>query len=245
MEKIYNESLYNKFFELVGTYNEGKRFSLSNIGRSLGCSSRIVSQYKNRTYRGNIEIFEEKIDAWIKRETDRISRKEIVVSDLSTEALEKMRKVIDDAWDFKDIGLIIWDNAIGKTAALQQYIETNLPVFPVEVKPHFTSHTLMVELALSMSLYANTPTGDLIDLIVKSLQGQDTVIIIDDADYLSSASLELIRCIIVDRTEVGLVLMGSPRLEHRIRQAYHAYIFDRVGAFIKVDSFIKADKWIG
>jgi DNA transposition AAA+ family ATPase len=41
--------------------------------------------------------------------------------------------------------------------------------------------------------------------------------IIDHADYLGNSALELLRCISVDMTNVGLVLVGLPRLEQQLR----------------------------
>lgn len=59
------------------------------------------------------------------------------------------------------------------------------------------------------------------------------VVIIDQADYLSDASLELLRCIIVDMAEVGLVLVGMPRLKMKLENLAndHEQLLSWVGTF--------------
>jgi DNA transposition AAA+ family ATPase len=63
------------------------------------------------------------------------------------------------------------------------------------------------------------------------------VLIVDQADYLSDAALELLRCIIVDMAEVGLVLVGLPRLKIQLEnlQNDHEQLLSRVGTFLKVN----------
>ena len=228
--------MYNRFFELVGTKNEGKRFNLNTVGRSFNCSSKIISKYKNRVYTGNVKGLEKKISDWLKQETERVSKREIT---LSEEALDKMKKVIDDVWFFRkidSISLVVWNEALGKTAALQRCIdEIKLPIFLIEAKPHFTNKTLMAELAWSMGIDKNIS----LDLyaVIESLKEQDAILIIDDVDYLSDSLLDLIRNI-GDQTTIGLIFLGSLHLEYRIRHQGFEYISSRIG-----DSYVKIDKW--
>jgi DNA transposition AAA+ family ATPase len=44
---------------------------------------------------------------------------------------------------------------------------------------------------------------------VEALRDRDTVIMIDEADYLSDSSLELVRRVINDKAQTGVVLVGS------------------------------------
>jgi DNA transposition AAA+ family ATPase len=71
----------------------------------------------------------------------------------------------------------------------------------------------------------------IIDRIVEELHGRDMVLITDQTDYLTDASLELLRCIIVDMAEVGLVLVGLPRLIYKLENLAndHEQLLSRVG----------------
>lgn len=58
-----NEELYKKFFALVGSQDEGRRISQSKAAQALGYSAAVVSAYKNRSYAGNVKVFEEAVEA--------------------------------------------------------------------------------------------------------------------------------------------------------------------------------------
>jgi DNA transposition AAA+ family ATPase len=265
-DNSYNEELYKKFFDLVDTCyvlvdahgNQveptyaGRYLSQRDASRLLGCSSKIISNYRKRSYTGDIKALEEKIEGWIKREigriTERVSSKltagsisfaEATTCELSSIAMEAMSEVINNAWVLKEIGIVLWKNAIGKTAALRRYAELNPPTFIVQAKPNMSYRTLTVTIAQATGVYPNMPTGDIIDFIVSTLKKQDSVIVVDDADYLSNNCLELIRCIATDRAGIGAVLLGSPQLENIIRHKNLTQLFSRVGSFAKVE------KWIG
>jgi hypothetical protein len=51
--------------------------------------------------------------------------------------------------------------------------------------------------------------------IAESLKGLDTAVLIDEADYLSDGSLELVRRVINDKAQTGVVLAGLPRLKYK------------------------------
>lgn len=100
-----NEELYEKFFALVGSPDEGKRISQAKAAQALGYSSAVVSAYKNRTYNGNIKAFEDAVKAWLKREARRIERLQIPISE--TAVLNSITKALSIAQDEADIAVIV------------------------------------------------------------------------------------------------------------------------------------------
>ena len=81
------------------------------------------------------------------------------------------------------------------------------------------------------------------DRVIEGLKGRDLVLVIDQADYLTDGALELLRCISVDMSEVGLVLVGLPRLEMRLRNLRndHEQLLSRVGTFLKIGKMKAVD----
>jgi hypothetical protein len=65
-EVSVNEELYNRFFELVGSPEEGKRISQSKATQAINYSPSVIPAYKSRTYNGNVKTLEEKVEAWLK-----------------------------------------------------------------------------------------------------------------------------------------------------------------------------------
>jgi DNA transposition AAA+ family ATPase len=243
MEKTIeiNEELYNRFFEVVGSPEEGKRISQSKAAQAIGYSSGVVSAYKSMTYNGNIKALEERIEAWLKREARRVSR--IDVPTVETSVIAQMRKAIALAHDEADIAVIVGEAGTGKTTAIRRYEAESHSAFVVEVDPAFSKTVLIAEIARAIGVDSKGNSTVVISRIVEALRERDSVLIIDEADYLSDACLELLRRVINDKAETGVVLVGLPRLEYKLRNLRndHEQLTSRVGVFLKLDKMKKAD----
>ncbi len=240
-EAEYNEALYQKFFALVGTPEEGKRISQARAAQALGYSSGVISAYKNKSYNGNIKVLEERIDAWLKREARRLERVEIPT--VATSVMEQIHRAITIAQDDADIAVIVGDAGTGKTTALRQYEAESHSAFLVGVDPSFTKNTLITEIARVIGVDVKGGMTAVISRIVEALRERDAVLIIDEADYLSDSALELVRRIINDKAQTGVVLVGLPRLEYKLRNLRndHEQLTSRVGVLLKVGHIKRQD----
>jgi DNA transposition AAA+ family ATPase len=237
----YNEELYTRFFELVGTPDEGKKISQSKAAQALGYSSGVISAYKSRSYNGNVRTLEEKIEAWLKREARRLEKVEIPTAE--TTVLDQVRRAVSIAQDDADIAVIVGDAGTGKTTALRRYEAESHSAFLVEVDPSFTKNVLVTEIARTVGVDPKGGMTLVISRIIDTLRERDAVLIIDEADYLSDSSLELVRRIINDKAKTGVVLAGLPRLEYKLRNLRndHEQLASRVGVLLKVGRMNKAD----
>lgn len=237
----YNEELYTRFFELVGTPDEGKKISQSKAAQALGYSSGVISAYKSRSYNGNVRTLEEKIEAWLKREARRLEKVEIPTAE--TTVLDQVRKAVSIAQDDADIAVIVGDAGTGKTTALRRYEAESHSAFLVEVDPSFTKNVLVTEIARAVGVDPKGGMTLVISRIIETLRERDAVLIIDEADYLSDSSLELVRRIINDKAKTGVVLAGLPRLEYKLRNLRndHEQLASRVGVLLKVGRMNKND----
>jgi DNA transposition AAA+ family ATPase len=237
----YNEELYNQFFALVGSPDEGKRISQAKAAQALGYSSGVVSAYKSRTYNGNVKTFEETVAAWLKREARRISKIDIPTAE--TSVMDSVRKAITMAQDDRDIAVIVGESGTGKTTALRHYEKESHSAFFVEVDPSFTKNVLVSEIARAVGVDQKGGMTAVIARIVEALRERDSVLIIDEADYLSDSSLELVRRIINDKARTGVVLVGLPRLEYKLRNIRndHEQLTSRVGILLKLSKMKKTD----
>jgi DNA transposition AAA+ family ATPase len=70
---------------------------------------------------------------------------------------------------------------------------------------------------------------------------------IDEADYLSDSSLELVRRIINDNAQTGVVLVGLSRLKYKLENLRndHQQLTSRVGVLLEVKRLSKADAEAG
>ena len=237
----YNEELYKKFFELVGSPDEGKRISQAKAATALGYSSGVVSAYKSRTYNGNVKTLEETIAAWLKREARRVEK--IAVPTAETTVLDSVRKAVTMAQDDQDIAVIVGESGTGKTTALRSYATESHSAVLIEVDSSFSKSVLVSEIAQAIGVDQKGSMTAVCRRIVDALRGRDTVVMIDEADYLSDSALELVRRIISDKAQTGVVLVGLPRLEYKLRNLRndHDQLMSRVGILLKVDRMKKTD----
>jgi DNA transposition AAA+ family ATPase len=241
MSDIFDEDLYKRFFDTVGSPEEGKRISQSKAAQALGYSSGVISAYKSRNYNGNMKVLEGKIDAWLKREARRLATMAVPTAETTT--MEQVRRAITIAQDEADIAVIIGEAGSGKTTALRQYAKESHSALLIEVDPSFSKVVLMNEIAHALGVEDKGGMNAVIDRVVETLKDRDSVLIIDEADYLSDSSLELVRRIINDKAHTGVVLVGLPQLEYKIRNLRndHEQLISRVGVLVKLGKLKKAD----
>jgi DNA transposition AAA+ family ATPase len=233
-----NEELYSQIFALVG---EGRRISQSKAAQALGYSSDVISAYKSRTYNGAVKVLEEKIATWIKRESRRLSKIDVPI--VETSGIARIKRAIALAHDEADITVVVGDADSGKTTGAYQYQAESHSAFLVEVDPSFTKTTLLAEIARAVGIKMKGTMTAVISRIVEALRERNAVLIVDEADYLSDACLELLRRVINDKAQTGVVLIGLPRLEYKLRNLHndHEQLTSRVGAFVKLENMRKAD----
>jgi DNA transposition AAA+ family ATPase len=237
----YNEEVYKKLFDLVGSPDEGKKTSQSAAAKAIGYSSAVVSAYKNRTYAGDVKKFEEAVNGWLKREARRVAKVDVPTTETAT--MDSIRKALIMAQDDRDIAVIAGDSGTGKTTALRAIVEENPSAILLEADSSFTKNVLVAEIAGAVGVETKGSMTTVIGRIIEALRGRDTVIMIDEADYLSDASLELVRRVIHDKAQTGVVLVGLPRLKYQLenRRNDHEQLTSRVGVMLEVKRLGKLD----
>ena len=236
-----NEAVYKKFFSVVGSADEGKRISQVKAAQALGYSSGVISAYKSQTYNGDVATLERKIEIWLSREARRLEQLEIPVAE--TTVMDKVRRAITIAQDEADIAVIIGDAGTGKTTALRQYAKEDPSAIMIEVDPSFTQITLMHEIARALGVETKGAHNVVVERVIEALSGRDAVLIVDEADYLSDSALEILRRVINDKSHTGVVLVGLPRLEYKIRNLRndHQQLQSRIGVMVKLGKLTKTD----
>lgn len=231
-EKNVNSEIYEK---LLAVIEGGRGWSLNKASREIGISSGALSAYKNKSYNGNVAAVEEKIAAWLAREERRAASADIPF--VMTVMAENFYRAVEMAHDYKNIALITGEAGAGKTTACRRYALDNPGAAAVVYAyPGMSQQKLLSEIAGELGLGRKGSKSALIDRVVEELRGRDVAVIIDQADYLTDASLELLRCVIVDMAEAGLVLVGLPRLDGQLRALRndHDQLLSRVCGALKV-----------
>lgn len=136
-----------------------------------------------------------------------------------------------------EIVIIAGGAGIGKTTACEQYARTNRNVWLATIDPSSKgTHGLLVELAEIMDVTEKQP-AKLARAICRRVEGTKGLIIIDEAQHMTTEALDQVRSI-YDRARgtVGIALVGNEqvysRLEGNGRSAGYAQLFSRVGVRI-------------
>ena len=241
MSDVYNEGLYQKFFAIVGSPEEKKRISQTRAAQMLDYSPGVISAYKNKSYTGSIKVLEDKVSEFLKRDARRSTLVDVPTAE--TSVMEQVRTAITMAQDEPGIAVITGEAGCGKTTALRHYARESYSALFVEVDPSFSQVVLLHEIARVAGVEATGSTATVIERIITALQGRDAVLIVDEADYLSDASLELLRRVVHDKAQAGVVLVGLPRLEYKIMNLRndHQQLQSRVGARLKLSKLKRGD----
>lgn len=129
--------------------------------------------------------------------------------------------------------MVAGDAGVGKTTALRRHQATSPNVFILTGEPCFSTPRMLLDcLKDVLGLTEKYSSQTVSRAIVRRLQGTGGLVIVDEAQHLSSQSLDQMRTIF-DLAEVGVALVGNQtvysRIEGHARQAQFAQLFSRVG----------------
>lgn len=216
--------------------------SQNKAGEGMGYTGSVVSQWLGGSYKGNVEEVEAAARSWMVREQARRARKRIPIA--RTETVTRVLNAIAIAHEEKDIALAVGDAGTGKSTALRLYAEEHSHGnILIEVDESMTKYALVQELASALNIDRKGSFTELVREVGSILADRDIVVICDEADYLSDGSLELLRRVVNDKGRSGLVLVGLPRLVHRIKNLKndHQQLASRVGVLLYVEGLKDAD----
>lgn len=217
--------------------------SKAKASRDMGYSSAILSAYTTGNYQGDEKKLEDNIVRWISRQEQAHSRKKIPI--VETSSLKQMFKAIELAHTEHDIALIIADAGSSKTTTAKYYADKNDNcVIYIPVVAGMNRKMLVLEIAKQLGLETvRVPQNILIQNAAQALADRDSLVILDEADYLKADALEFVRRLVYDLGESGLVLIGLPRLRGMIQNLRndHRQLESRVGIFLQSEGLTKTD----
>jgi len=214
------------------------RKSQNQIARSIGVSSGVISSWLSDSYKGDNRKLSHSIKAYLRKEENRQRRLHIPTVEI--DCYRKIRLAMDTAAEETDIALICGHAGTGKTTALIDYVNRYGGIY-IKADKTITQHTLTLLLANKLSI--GGPVIQLTEKIIHTLEDLDTLIVIDEADYLSDGALEYLRQVVYDAGHTGLVLCGLPRLEAAIQNIRndHDQLLTRIGVRLMLEDISDSD----
>ncbi len=180
----------------------------AQIARSLGKSAGQISQYFGGYYKGDVENLEKDLKNFMNsyKNRDKGKDSERIVS------LRNMKGVnflIDEVIISKTMGVILGDAGVGKTVAIKSYMTKNPAHIFVEAVPGMQFKSVLEKIAQKAKVNTSGKRPEeLIYSIASAFKNTELVLIIDEAENLTTKTLEGIRRI-WDFSRVPIVLVGT------------------------------------
>lgn len=199
----------------------------------------MVSQYLKGVYKGDTVAVDKAVGELAERY--RSKQKDVSAEFVQTPTASRVLEICGLAHDMSDIYLVIGEAGLGKTMALKEYAARKSNVTLMEVDPTFTAKVMLQELCALLGITAARNSHAMMTAIIDKLKGTDRLIIVDEAELLSYKPLEILRRI-HDKTGVGIVLAGMPRLRANLRGARGEYkqLYSRIGLALDIKNRLPA-----
>jgi DNA transposition AAA+ family ATPase len=199
----------------------------------------------NGSYKGDNAALAEKTRIWL---DSLISRARIAMPELvpftMTRSAQKFMTLLEYAQVLPDIVVIAADAGVGKTITCQKYKDTHPNVWMLTAEPSISSPSRILEYLREVIGLPNLPTQKIPHAVTRKLTGTQGLVIIDEAQRLSTMALDQLRSI-YDNAGIGLALVGNREVWNRIdgggQKARLAQLFSRVGMALTVTKLPAAD----
>lgn len=127
-------------------------------------------------------------------------------------------------------GVIAGHVGVGKTRTLKEYCANHPQTLMVETCPNMTPGVMLNDLLAQLNVPSPAGLNNKYQSVTRALRGSNYLIIVDEAERMSSNALEFLRRI-RDTAQVGVVLVGTEKLSALIQPEHGQFdqIRSRVG----------------
>lgn len=146
-------------------------------------------------------------------------------------SVHKLMEVVCDRTRLhQNFGVVTGYVGVGKTRFLYEYRDTHPMTVLIEASPNMTPGVLLTELLEKLNNAVPPGLDRKFREIVRVLKGTNYLLMVDEAEKLSSSALEYMRRI-RDMAKVGVVLAGTEKLTNLIKPQHGQFdqIRSRVG----------------
>ncbi|MBR9902105.1 AAA family ATPase [Thalassospira sp. SM2505] len=216
---------------------DAEGYSQADVAKLTGVKYGTFTGWFKGTYAGNNSRVAGEVQIWLsglgekKQTAKRVPR---IPDYVETPSTIEFMSALQYAHVLPEIAIIAGGAGISKTTACEQYARTNRNVWVATMEPSTKgTHGMLLELAEVLGITEKSPTK-LSKAIVNRVDGTNGLIIIDEAQHLTTEALDQARSIYDKaRGTVGLVFVGNEtvyaRLEGNGRKPGFAQLFSRVG----------------
>lgn len=218
-----------------------KKRTISSVAKAMDISTATLHLWMNNKYEGNVKKINDAVARFLEIEELREGR--VTIDFVKT-------TVVDDVFDIaktchveNEIGVCYGDAGIGKTFAVKKYSIDNSDVVLIEADLGYKPKVLFSEIHKKLGFDGHGTVHAMMTDIINKLKSSGRLIIVDEAEHLPYTSLELLRRI-YDKAQVGILLVGMPRLIKNLQgdKREYAQLYSRVGIATQLNPLTDEDK---
>jgi DNA transposition AAA+ family ATPase len=223
--------------------------ALTKIAPEVGIAYGTLSAWRGGTYAGDGKRITLAAKAWLLQRVARARAKMLLPAEpafMMTKTASRIWDVLEFAQTVPTMGLVVGGAGVGKTTAFEGYQQQQPnTVWIATMQPcHRTIASVLQELQVALRIPRDLGMAAISRSIVRRLRGTAGLVIIDEAQHLSSQALDQIRSL-ADATKIGFVVGGGNALLTNMgadsRQAQLAHVFSRMGMRFKLDRPLRED----
>jgi DNA transposition AAA+ family ATPase len=206
------------------------------------------SAWMGGTYSGNNVRIAEAAVRWIEAQATKVAVRAAaahVPEYQQTKTSAAFMSALQAAQYEPNFVLVCGGAGVGKSTSIEEYKRRNPNVFVVTGEPCFSTPKLMMDaIAEELDLTERYSSHSLSRAIRLRLRNSGGLLVIDEAQHMSSLSLDQLRTFF-DKADVGVAMVGNDtvyaRVEGHGRQAHFAQLFSRIGARVSRPMPYEAD----
>ena len=195
----------------------------------------------NNKYEGNIKKINDAVARFLEIEELREGR--VSLDFVKTTVADDVFDIAKTCHVENEIGVCYGEAGIGKTFAVKRYKYENAGVVLIEADLGYRPKVLFSEIHKKLGFDGHGTVHSMMLDIIDKLKSSGRLIIVDEAEHLPYTSLELLRRI-YDKAEVGILLVGMPRLMKNLKgdKKEYAQLYSRVGIKTELNPLTDEDK---
>lgn len=217
--------------------------SQKTVAKAIGENQGALNQWLQGKYKGTSEKFDLAVQAYLEREMGKQAIKQLEQVLANTETTKRILFHAQAVHQSCDNGLLYGNAGMGKTTALRHYAKQNPDVILLEVTMTYSPSVVLKTIAKKVGVPVSGSLNDINEAILAKLSGSGRMIIVDEAENLSTRALEILRRL-HDIAGVGLLLAGTKRLLVNLvgRHGELAQLHSRVGKTLALPEVVADDE---
>ncbi|OOF65193.1 transcriptional regulator [Rodentibacter pneumotropicus] len=192
-------------------FMKANKMNQKQIAQALAVSVGTVSLYLNEQYQGDVQRLDDKVTEYLSRQDKKVLNARYNRQFVPTLLARRGMEAMEDAHTEGETAVIFGAAGLGKTQLLKEYVKNHASAMLIETDPSYTTKVLLRKIAEGCGVAVQGSNHDVFEKIIEKLEGSERLLVIDEAELLSTRSLEFVRRL-QDKTQIGVVLAGMPRL---------------------------------